>query len=225
MDKLFQQMPADWQALIQGRLPDSFWLQLDEFLQQEQATHDVYPPKPLVFQALQLTPVQSVKVVILGQDPYHGVGQAHGLAFSVPEGMRLPPSLRNIFKELQNDLRCATPSSGNLTPWAHQGVLLLNSILTVRSQQAASHQKQGWEQLTDQLINALSEKQSHLVFVLWGRFAQQKTPLIDRRHTLISGVHPSPLSASRGFFGSSPFSATNAALEAHGQAQINWCLP
>lgn len=225
MDKLFQQMPADWQALIQGRLPDSFWLQLDEFLQQEQATHDVYPPKPLVFQALQLTPVQSVKVVILGQDPYHGVGQAHGLAFSVPEGMRLPPSLRNIFKELQNDLGCATPSSGNLTPWAHQGVLLLNSILTVRSQQAASHQKQGWEQLTDQLINALSEKQSHLVFVLWGRFAQQKTPLIDRRHTLISGVHPSPLSASRGFFGSSPFSATNAALEAHGQAQINWCLP
>jgi uracil-DNA glycosylase len=186
----------------------------------------VYPAEPEVFNALKLTPFDAVKVVILGQDPYHGAGQAHGLAFSVRPGVTPPPSLRNIFKELQTDVGCPRPAAGSLEPWARQGVLLLNAVLTVRAGQPNSHRGKGWERFTDAAVAAVGHKPDPVVFVLWGAPAQKKVPLIDTgRHVIVKSPHPSPLSAKTGFFGSRPFSAVNRALKAAGRGPIDWCLP
>jgi uracil-DNA glycosylase len=199
---------------------------LQDFVAQERARHTVYPPRGQVFTALRLTPYAQVKVLLLGQDPYHGPGQAHGLAFSVAPGVAPPPSLRNMFKELQTDVGAPPPRDGSLTPWAEQGVLLLNAVLTVRAGEANSHAGRGWEHFTDAVIRAVGHKQEPVVFLLWGRYAQKKRPLIDTaRHTVLEGVHPSPLSAKKGFFGSRPFSRANAALEAAGRTPVHWALP
>jgi len=199
--------------------------QLGEFIQNRLASGaTIYPPQP--FRALELTPLANVRVVILGQDPYHGEGQAHGLCFSVQRGVRPPPSLVNIYKELQSDLGCVPPRHGNLTPWAEQGVLLLNSVLTVEAGRAASHQGKGWERFTDAIVRLLAEQDRPLVFILWGAYAQRKGAFIDKtRHLVISSAHPSPLSAHNGFLGSKPFSRANRFLEDHGQKPINWALP
>ena len=184
------------------------------------------PPNDEVFAALHLTPYADVRVLILGQDPYHGPGQAHGLCFSVRRGVAAPPSLVNIFKELTSDLGLAAPRHGNLDAWAGQGVLLLNTTLTVRAHQAASHQGKGWERFTDAVISAVDEKEEQVVFILWGASARKKRTLIDTtRHVVIESAHPSPLSASNGFFGSRPFSRTNEALAAAGRAPVDWALP
>lgn len=214
-------LPADWQGFLgPGSLPDN----LVQFLETEYAQHTIYPPQHQLFEALSLTPPDQVKVVILGQDPYHNEGQAHGLAFSVNAGVALPPSLRNLFQELQSDMGCETPEHGDLRAWAKQGVLLLNTVLTVRAHEAASHQKRGWEVFTDRIIQEVSKNHDHVVFILWGKAAQAKQKIIASRHTLLCSVHPSPLSAYRGFFGSRPFSQANAALLAHYQTPIAWCL-
>tara|TARA_B100002051_G_C16745407_1_gene647275 strand:- start:10266 stop:10934 length:669 start_codon:yes stop_codon:yes gene_type:complete len=183
----------------------------------------IYPPEDLIFNAFNLTPISEVKVVILGQDPYHGDNQAHGLAFSVPDGVRIPPSLKNIYKEIKADVGRDIAESGNLERWAKQGVLLLNSTLTVPAGEAGGHQGRGWETFTDAVIKKISEEREHVVFILWGNFAQQKAALIDgTRHLIIKSPHPSPLSASRGFFGSRPFSKTNRYLKKNGSAEIEW---
>ncbi|MBK7108937.1 MAG: uracil-DNA glycosylase [Bacteroidetes bacterium] len=185
----------------------------------------IYPPGSLIFNAFNQTPFDKVKVIILGQDPYHGEGQAHGLSFSVPDGIKPPPSLVNIFKELQSDLQIPIPQSGNLSHWAQQGVFLLNAMLTVESNQSASHQKIGWQYFTDAAIKQLSEKKEHLVFLLWGKFAQQKKELIDsNKHLILEAAHPSPFSAYNGFFGCKHFSKTNAYLAQHNLELINWQL-
>lgn len=187
----------------------------------------IFPPGNLIFNALNLCPLIQTKVVILGQDPYHGTGEAHGLAFSVPNGVRLPPSLKNIFKELQQDIPGFTPPiNGDLTSWAKQGVLLLNAILTVVKDTPASHQKIGWQQLTDHIIRLISDQNPHVVFILWGAFAQNKKSLIDTsKHLIIESPHPSPFSAHKGFLGSKPFSKTNVFLTQHGLKPIDWQLP
>src|SRR5690606_23578772 len=183
----------------------------------------VYPPGKLIFSAFDHTPFDKVKVVLIGQDPYHGAGQAHGLSFSVPEGIAQPPSLKNIFKELNADLGIPIAKSGNLERWADQGVLLLNATLTVRASQAGSHQKKGWEEFTDAAIRKLSEQKENLVFILWGAYAQKKGSIIDtEKHFIIKSPHPSPFSAYNGFFGSKPFSRTNAHLKSLGKEEINW---
>lgn len=183
----------------------------------------VYPPGRLIFNAFNLCPFDKVKVVIIGQDPYHGPGQAHGLCFSVNDGVAFPPSLQNIFKEIHDDLGMPIPASGNLTRWAEQGVLLLNATLTVRAHQAGSHQRRGWEEFTDAAIRVLAEQKEHLVFILWGAYAQKKGAFIDRnKHLVLTSVHPSPLSAYNGFFGNKHFSRTNEYLVAHGETPINW---
>ena len=185
----------------------------------------VYPPSPLIFNAFNLTPFDNVKVVIIGQDPYHNIGQAHGLAFSVPDGIQKPPSLQNIFKELNQDLGIAIPTTGNLEKWAKEGVLLLNASLTVRANMAASHAKIGWQKFTDAAIKALSDKKQNLVFILWGNYAIAKENLIDHnKHLILKTVHPSPLSASRGFFGCHHFSKTNEYLINHNIKPIDWSL-
>lgn len=215
----------DWQDVLGEEFDKPYYKELREFLKKEYAEQVIFPPKELMWSAFEETPFRNVKVVILGQDPYHGEGQAHGLSFSVQPGFKHPPSLRNIFKELDTDIGCAKPEDGSLTKWAEQGVLLLNTVLTVRQGAAHSHKGQGWEQFTDAAIRKLSERQEPVIFVLWGRPAQQKKALIDtKRHTIIESVHPSPLSASRGFFGSRPFSQINDALEARGEAPIDFCL-
>ncbi len=214
--------PTDWRPILAAETAAPYWRQLLEFVQRERQQTTVYPKPDAVFRALHSTPYQSVKVVILGQDPYHGPNQAMGLSFSVPEGVALPPSLINIFKELKADVGIAR-SSGDLTDWAEQGVLLLNAVLTVRARQAASHQGKGWEQFTDAILRAVNNKSEHVVFILWGGFARKKRALIDtQKHTILESPHPSPLSAHAGFFGSKPFSRTNAALIAHSQTPINW---
>jgi len=185
----------------------------------------VYPAPDDVFAALHITALDEVRAVILGQDPYHGPNQAHGLSFSVPVGTRVPPSLRNIFTELDADIGISRPSHGNLEAWARHGVLLLNSVLTVRAHEAGSHRKRGWETFTDSVIAAVSEKPAPVVFFLWGNFARSKAPLIARHHHIIESPHPSPLSASRGFFGSKPFSRANEALAMSGQEAVDWSLP
>ncbi|MBC7465598.1 MAG: uracil-DNA glycosylase [Bdellovibrio sp.] len=197
---------------------------LKEFLKSEYAEgKTIYPPKPLYFQALNLTPLKDVKVVILGQDPYHGPGQANGLCFSVSEGVRQPPSLQNIFKELKSDLEIPIPVSGDLSRWAEQGVLLLNSVLTVEKEHAASHQKKGWEEFTDKMIRVVNENCENVVFILWGAYAQKKASFVDTtRHHVLQSVHPSPLSSHRGFFGSKPFSQTNAWLKSKKLKPIEW---
>ncbi|HAP8547220.1 uracil-DNA glycosylase, partial [Enterococcus faecium] len=192
----------------------------------EYASQKIHPDMYHIYEALELTPYEEVKVVILGQDPYHGENQAHGLSFSVQPGVKIPPSLRNIYKELYDDLGIAPVQHGNLVSWAKQGVLLLNTVLTVREGQAYSHRGKGWERLTDTIIEKLNEREKPIVFILWGKPAQEKIKMIDKsRHIIITSPHPSPLSASRGFFGSKPFSKTNDALLALGEEPIDWQLP
>jgi uracil-DNA glycosylase len=211
------------QLIEEFNLP--YFQNLKEFLVKEKTEHVVYPPGNKIFSAFDHTPWDEVKVVILGQDPYHGQGQAHGLCFSVPPGIKSPPSLVNIFKELQTDLGIPIPPHGNLEAWADQGVLLLNATLTVRANQAGSHQNKGWEQFTDSVIRMLSEQKEGLVFILWGRFAQAKEELVDgRRHHILKAAHPSPFSAHSGFLGCKHFSRTNTILEGHKRDPINWAI-
>jgi uracil-DNA glycosylase len=219
-----EELPSDWRALVGDALGSSWYAQLLQRVKRDRARGNVYPPEGQVFSAFRLTPLKRLKVVLLGQDPYHRPGQAHGLAFSVRRGVKPPPSLLNIFKELSTDIGCERPPDGCLEPWAKQGVLLLNTALTVREGEAGSHAAYGWEKLTDAVIEGLSARRAHTVFVLWGNHARKKARLIDAsRHTVVEGAHPSPLSA-RQWFGSRPFSRVNAALKAHGQPEINWRL-
>lgn len=216
---------TDWNPVLGGELDKPYWIELQSFVRAERARTTVYPPHEQVFAALHFTPCAGTRVMILGQDPYHGPNQAHGLCFSVRHGVRVPPSLVNIHRELHDDLDLPIPSHGNLEAWARRGVLLLNATLTVRAGQAGSHQGKGWETFTDQVIRAVSAKSEHVVFILWGGYARRKKALIDSaRHTIIEAPHPSPLSASSGFFGSKPFSKANAALAAHDQRPIDWTL-
>ncbi|OOG43358.1 uracil-DNA glycosylase [Rhodanobacter sp. C05] len=220
-------LEPSWKARVGEYLQRADMQQLSAFLRAEkQAGKRIYPPGPEIFAAFEHTPFDAVRVVILGQDPYHGPGQAHGLCFSVRPGVRVPPSLENIFKEIQRDLGIARPDHGCLTPWADRGVLLLNSVLTVEDGRAGAHQGKGWEGFTDAAIDALNREREGLVFLLWGSYAQRKGQLIDtRRHSVLSSVHPSPLSAHRGFIGCGHFSAANRYLEARGQMPIDWSLP
>lgn len=213
----------NWKALLQEEFDKEYFETLVRFVKNEYATKTIFPPARLIFNAFDLCPPSSVKVVILGQDPYHGLGQAHGLCFSVPDGVKLPPSLVNIFKEIHDDLNVPIPTSGNLERWAKQGVLLLNATLTVRAHQAGSHQKRGWEVFTDKVIQIISDYSDHVVFLLWGAYAGQKTGLIDTsKHLILKSVHPSPLSAYGGFFGNKHFSQTNDFLMAFGKHPIEW---
>ncbi|WP_301357974.1 uracil-DNA glycosylase [Enterococcus spodopteracolus] len=215
-----------WQELLADEFEKDYYQHLRIFLKNEYATQKIHPDMYHVYEALELTPYEEVKVVILGQDPYHGANQAHGLSFSVQPGVKTPPSLVNIYKELKNDLGIEPVSHGNLVTWAEQGVLLLNTVLTVREGQAYSHRGKGWEQLTDAIIEKLNEREKPIVFILWGKPAQEKMKMIDKsRHIIITAPHPSPLSAHRGFFGSKPFSKTNDALLALGETPIDWQLP
>lgn len=220
------QLHPSWQAVIGDELHKPYMEALRDFLKQEKAAgKTIYPPGPLIFNAFNHTPFEKVKVVIIGQDPYHGLGQAHGLSFSVPKGVDLPPSLQNIFKEIAADLNIKMSRNGDLTAWADQGVLLLNATLTVEQAKAGAHQNKGWEQFTDAAIAALNQHREHLVFVLWGSYAQKKGDVIDaKRHLVLKSVHPSPLSAHRGFFGNRQFSTINQYLIDHGQAPIDWQL-
>ncbi len=218
-------MTTDWNPLLRGEFDKPYWTDLQRFVQDERARLTVYPPHPEVFAALHLTPYADTRVMILGQDPYHGPGQAHGLCFSVRRGVPAPPSLANIHKELASDVGVPVPDHGNLERWAAQGVLLLNATLTVRAGQAGSHQGKGWETFTDEVIRTVASKDDHVVFILWGGSARKKKALIDvDRHTVVESPHPSPLSAHNGFFGSRPFSRTNEALVAHGQPPVDWSL-
>ena len=216
----------DWEALLEPEMQKPYYRELRQFLIGEYRTHRIYPDMYSIFNALHYTAYEDVKVVILGQDPYHGPGQAHGLSFSVLPGVPAPPSLLNIFKELQDDLGCTMPNNGCLKPWAEQGVLLLNAVLTVREHQAASHQGRGWEQFTDHIIELLNQREKPLAFILWGSPARRKKAMITNpRHFIVESPHPSPLSAFRGFFGSKPFSRVNEFLKSTGQEPIDWQLP
>jgi len=218
-------MTTDWNPVLREELRKPYWAELQAFVAAERGQSEVYPPDDEVFAALHLTPRAATKVVILGQDPYHGPHQAHGLAFSVRPGVPVPPSLRNIFAEMKADLGASPPPNGSLVPWAGQGVLLLNTTLTVRRGVAASHRGKGWEIFTDEVIKAVDAKPERVVFLLWGSSARRKRALVDTtRHKVVESVHPSPLSASGGFFGSSPFSRANAALAETGQAPVDWTL-
>ena len=217
---------TDWNPILRGEFGKPYWPELQGFVQHERREHQVFPPDDEVFAALHLTPYADTKVLILGQDPYHGPGQAHGLCFSVRHGVDVPPSLVNIFKELQSDLGYAPPGHGNLEPWARQGVLLLNAVLTVRARNAGSHRNRGWETFTDEVIRAVDAKPERVVFILWGAYARKKKPLIDQgKHVIIESPHPSPLSAHNGFFGTRPFSRANEALAAAGRDPIDWAIP
>ena len=219
-------LPRSWARVLADELTAPYFRDLQTFVEQERQRHAVYPPPSDVFAALALTPYHRVRVLLLGQDPYHGEGQAHGLCFSVRPGVSPPPSLVNIFQELHDDLGCPIPNHGYLAAWARQGVLLLNTVLTVRAHEAGSHRGRGWEQFTDAVIRRVNEKRDPVVFVLWGRPAQQKAKWIDGRcHAVVTAAHPSPLSAHRGFFGSRSFSAVNQALRSWGQAELDWRLP
>ena len=217
------QIEESWKRALAEEFEKDYFLRLTAFVRQEYQTTTVYPPGRLIFNAFNLCPYDKAKVVIIGQDPYHGPGQAHGLCFSVNDGVPYPPSLQNIFKEIHDDTGAALPATGNLTRWAEQGVLLLNATLTVRAHCAGSHQRQGWEEFTDAAIRALAEHRDHLVFILWGAYAQKKGAFIDRnRHLVLTSVHPSPLSAYHGFFGNHHFSRANAYLQEHGETPICW---
>lgn len=217
-------IPESWRDDLRNETTQSYFEQLGEFVSRERNEFNVFPSEDNVFAALQLTAPRDVRVVIVGQDPYHGAGQAHGLSFSVQYGTRIPPSLRNIYTELHTDLEVPLPTHGNLEAWAKQGVLLLNTSLTVREGEAGSHAGHGWETFTDAIISYLGSQEQHTVFVLWGAHAGKKTSLIHQHHTVINSVHPSPLSAHRGFFGSRPFSQVNRALSDHHQLAINWAI-
>ena len=223
MDAMLSALPPDWEEALRGDLQRIGFAALLERVAAERAAGEVFPPADETFTAFHATPFASTRVVILGQDPYHGPGQAHGLAFSVKPGVKPPPSLANIYRELRDDVGATIPDHGCLVGWAKQGVLLLNAVLTVRSGEAHSHKGIGWEGLTDAVIRALSARAEHVVFVLWGNFARKKARLIDARHTIIEGAHPSPLSA-KAFMGSRPFSKVNEALRRRGQAEIDWQL-
>jgi len=215
----------EWYKVLEAQFRAPYFSCLTEFVKQERETSEVYPPKEFIFNAFNKTPLHKVKVVLLGQDPYHGVGQAHGLSFSVPNGIKIPPSLRNIYKELNSDINFKIPNHGNLEKWANQGVLLLNATLTVRAENAGSHQKKGWETFTDSVIKCISDNTEGVVFLLWGNYAQKKECLIDQtKHKILKAVHPSPLSASRGFFGCKHFSKTNEYLSEKGKETIDWSL-
>jgi uracil-DNA glycosylase len=217
---------TDWNPVLRAELDAAYFADLQAFVAGERTLHPVYPPAADVFAALHLTPFAEVKALILGQDPYHGPNQAHGLCFSVRQGVALPPSLENIYTELEADIGCPRPNHGCLEHWARQGVLLLNTTLTVRARQAASHQGKGWERFTDAVITAVNTKPERVVFILWGNSARRKRALIDAsRHVVIESAHPSPLSARNGFFGSRPFSRTNAALLEAGRTPIDWAIP
>lgn len=218
-------MTTDWNPILRTELAKPYWADLQAFVHDERTRHTVYPPHDQVFACLHLTPYADTRVLILGQDPYHGPRQAHGLCFSVTKGVPIPPSLANIYAELRDDLGLEPPRHGNLEAWARQGVLLLNTTLTVRAGQAASHQGKGWEVFTDEVIRAVDAKPHRVVFVLWGSHARKKKALIDTdKHVVIESAHPSPLSARNGFFGSRPFSRANAALEEAGLPPIDWRL-
>lgn len=215
-----------WQTILTDEFEKEYYQKLRNFLKKEYTTQKIHPDMYHIYEALELTPYEKVKVVILGQDPYHGVNQAHGLSFSVQPGVKIPPSLNNIYKELQSDLGISPVKHGNLVSWAKQGVLLLNTVLTVREGQAYSHRGKGWEILTDKIIEKLNEREKPIVFILWGKPAQEKMKMIDKsRHIILTSAHPSPLSAHRGFLGSKPFSKTNDALMAFGETPIDWQLP
>ncbi|EOD6223703.1 uracil-DNA glycosylase [Enterococcus hirae] len=215
-----------WQTILTDEFEKEYYQKLRNFLKKEYTTQKIHPDMYHIYEALELTPYEKVKVVILGQDPYHGVNQAHGLSFSVQPGVKIPPSLNNIYKELQSDLGISPVKHGNLVSWAKQGVLLLNTVLTVREGQAYSHRGKGWEILTDKIIEKLNEREKSIVFILWGKPAQEKMKMIDKsRHIILTSAHPSPLSAHRGFLGSKPFSKTNDALMALGETPIDWQLP
>ena len=226
MKTLCQQLESSWLSRLSDQFDKPYWHRLEQFLEaQIQAQKIIYPAQNDVFNALNSTSYKSVKVVILGQDPYHGEGQAHGLSFSVPRGQRVPPSLRNIFNELHRDLNLPIPNHGCLDSWAKQGVLLLNAVLTVEQQQAGSHADKGWELFTDAIISRLSNARSGLVFMLWGAYAQKKGRLINHfKHCVLNSAHPSPLSANRGFFGNKHFSKANEYLVANHKTAINWSL-
>lgn len=214
-----------WDLILKEEFESPYMQKLKDFLKNQRATHTVYPKKTEVFNGFKLTPFENVKVVILGQDPYHGANQAHGLSFSVNYGIKIPPSLANIYKELKTDINFTIPSHGNLTSWANQGVLLLNATLTVRAGEPGSHQKQGWEQFTDAVIKLISDKKENCVFLLWGNFAKSKINLIDlEKHSVLTAAHPSPL-AGGAFFGSKHFSKTNDYLKSKNISPINWSIP
>ena len=215
-----------WDDVLAGEFEKEYYLKLREFLKTEYSSYRVYPPMEHIFRALKETPYDKVKAVILGQDPYHEPGQAQGLCFSVPEGVKQPPSLVNIFKEMQADLGVRPPSHGNLLTWANQGVLLLNAVLTVREHEANSHKNKGWEQFTDRVISLLNDREDPVVFILWGANAKAKASLITNdRHCILTGAHPSPLSAHNGFWGGKYFSRANEFLEERGYEPINWRIP
>jgi uracil-DNA glycosylase len=212
-----------WKQRIKDEFQKDYFLKLADFVKDEYRTQTIFPPGALIFNAFNLCPFDKVKTVIIGQDPYHGPGQAHGLCFSVKDGIDFPPSLLNIFKEIVSDLGTIKPQSGNLERWANQGVLLLNATLTVRAHQAGSHQRKGWEEFTDAAINVLNSERENLVFFLWGAYAQKKGETIDdSKHLVLKSVHPSPLSASRGFFGNKHFSRCNEYLRKNGIEPIDW---
>jgi len=219
-------IPASWQGVLADEVKQPYFQALQQFVAEERKTHTVFPPEGEVFTALRLTPYPAVSVFILGQDPYHDDNQAHGLAFSVRPGVTPPPSLKNIFKELHTDLGVRIPNNGYLAPWAEQGVLLLNAVLTVRAHTPNSHKDHGWETFTDAVLRAVAARPDPVVFVLWGAYARKKVRLIDSsRHIILESAHPSPLSARSGFFGSRPFSKINAALRSVGKPEIQWQLP
>lgn len=215
-----------WDGILTGEFEKPYYLKLKEFLINEYRTKTIYPDKYNIFNALKLTPYEQVKVVILGQDPYHGPGQAHGLSFSVQPGVQTPPSLQNMYKELRDDLGCFIPNNGYLVSWAKQGVLLLNTVLTVEAGKANSHRKKGWENFTDEVIKKLNERDKPIVFLLWGNNAKEKMSLITNpKHFILTTVHPSPLSATRGFMGCKHFSKTNEILKGIGEKEIDWQIP
>ncbi|MEZ5106497.1 MAG: uracil-DNA glycosylase [Draconibacterium sp.] len=212
-----------WKTLLADEFEKEYFTELTDFVRDEYKIHKIFPPAKLIFNAFDQCPFDNLKIVILGQDPYHGPGQAHGLCFSVNDGIDFPPSLRNIFKELQTDVGKPIPGSGNLIEWARQGVLLLNATLTVRAHNAGSHQNKGWEKFTDAVIHKINEEKEHVVFILWGNYAISKGKFIDpEKHLILTSVHPSPLSASRGFFGNHHFSRANEFLIKNGMGAINW---
>lgn len=220
------QLPDDWKKALAPEFEKPYWKALVDFVAGERKTQQVFPPEDEVFSAFHLTPYADVKAVLLGQDPYHDDGQAHGLCFSVKPGIDAPPSLKNMYKELKTDLGCKIPNNGYLVPWAKQGLLMINAVLTVQAHKPASHADKGWETFTDATIRAVSDRQDPAVFVLWGKYAQKKKKLIDAtRHVVLEGTHPSPLSAKAGFFGSKPFSKVNEALERLGKKPIDWQIP
>ncbi|MAA78782.1 MAG: uracil-DNA glycosylase [Deltaproteobacteria bacterium] len=222
---LREQLPTDWRTILQKEFHKPYWSSLEEKLTQARKKTTVYPPSKEVFSAFHACSFGSCRLLLLGQDPYHGPNQAHGLSFSVPDGIKIPPSLRNMYKERKSDLNLPIPTSGNLEAWSKRGILLLNAFLTVEEKKAGSHSKWGWGQFTDAVIAQLSKREKPLVFLMWGNFAKKKIKLIDQdRHRIVSSAHPSPLSAHRGFFGSKPYSRVNEALMEINQQPIDWSL-